>query len=76
MLWLAALGLVMRSQGAAWPLAATAPLGGWLTAGILREASRDLTQGRGVAWGGRRYERLSPRIDDARARSDRAEAVG
>ncbi|GJM19720.1 MAG: glycosyl hydrolase [Phycisphaeraceae bacterium] len=33
------------------------PVGAWLTAGILREAARDLDEGRATEWGGRSYER-------------------
>lgn len=56
MMWLG-LSLVYRAQGAPLWLIPAYPLGAWRTAGILREAARDLTTGVRTEWGGRAYTR-------------------
>ncbi len=57
LLWVLGVGCVLASGGAALWTALLTPLGAWLTGSILREAARDLDEGRPTSWGGREYAR-------------------
>lgn len=58
--WLLAMTLALRAQGAGIGAALLTPIGAWLTGGVLAEAARDLEENRGLVWGGRVYTDLTP----------------
>lgn len=66
--WIVAMTLALRAQGAGFGSVLASIVGGWLTAGILNEASQDLENNRGVRWGGRLYTDLTPAVADKHER--------
>ncbi|MEM7628530.1 MAG: glycosyltransferase [Planctomycetota bacterium] len=57
LIWLAGLVSAYRLGNVPAACALLHPIGAWRTAGILREAARDLRKGTPTTWGGREYAR-------------------
>ena len=61
--WAAASIAFARAGRIPWQTFPAWPLGGWLTAGILIDAARDLERGTPTEWGGRVYDRTDRAAD-------------